>query len=85
MSPKVKKNSAANVSRSGSTSLRTRGATVRLGDDQAGHERADGVGHVHLFGDAGDEHGEADEAHGEQLVLLGTDDRARRATRRSGR
>ena len=57
-----------------------------LGDHEPGHERADGVGHVDLLGDARDEHGEPDEAHGEELVLFGADDAARRtATRRSAR
>ena len=35
-----------------------------LGQDEAGHEGADGIGDAELLGHAGDEDGDADEADG---------------------
>jgi hypothetical protein len=40
-----------------------------LGEDEAGHERADGGGHAKLLGDSRNEDGEAHEADGEELVV----------------
>ena len=44
------------------------------GQRDADEERADGRRHVHLGGEAGDEHGEAEHAEQERLVVLGRED-----------
>ena len=85
VSPNAKKNTAANVSRSGSTSLRDPARPDVSARIEADHERADRVGDAELLGDARREHGEPDEADGEQLVVVGVDEAADDVRRRSGR